>query len=159
VKSGKPEVRADHPVRWAAALANLARGLHLLAVENSRHQLGFDGQPGARVDYYEPTLFIKTPTLYLFDVATGVLTPTNRLTLGQMFELFEGQQVLRQVDVWAGSAIDDFATRYRTVRSNFETAIPVLGQELVRVSTVQRQRFREDAMSPLARALRFMPET
>jgi hypothetical protein len=144
-KSGKPELRASHPPRWAAGLVNLVRGIHLLAVENTKHLLSFTGQPqGARVDFYEPTLFIKTPNLHLFDVTTRTLTTTPRLTLAIMFELSDGERQTRLVDVWTGGAVKDFASRYRAVRKNFEEMAQPMGVKLVRAALQQRKRYQSE---------------
>ena len=96
---------------------------------------------GARFDYFEPTLFIKTPTLWLYDVATGVLTRTPHLTLGQYFEVAGGHQEQRLVDVVSSADVVGFADRYKEVKANLEIAIERNGLEILALAAVQGKRW------------------
>ena len=100
VEEAKGEHTANHPPRWAAALWNLMRMIHYHARETTEFLLGRD-DADARVDFHEPTLFVKTPCLYLFDVPSNTLTPTQHLVLSQYVEVPGGVQQLRLVNVVA----------------------------------------------------------
>ncbi|MGD0679547.1 MAG: hypothetical protein ABSC94_29515 [Polyangiaceae bacterium] len=110
VEWGGQEHVARHPAPWASAIAHVVRGSAILARESSKFQLEVPTtHRQARVDFAQPTIFVKTNQLYLFDAVDGSLTKTSHLMLAQYHELDTGDQSLRVIDIVANGDIQAFA--------------------------------------------------
>jgi len=105
--------------------------------------------PSPMMEVVLPVLVIDTPTLYIFDVRSGVLTQTERLVIRMMWTLRDGVSG-RLVDVVTRKGFSQYLETCDRVGAEIQS---VLAREVYNINLLHQANLR-DARDPLKNASR-----